>query len=129
MSRKREIFLQALDQPVKARSAFVERTTAVGVEMVFQANSPARAVGARVTFEPGARTAWHTHSLGQTLIVTDGVGWVQREGGPVEEVHAGDVVWFSPGEKHWHGASELRNSVGVTPTTRRKTCAKWLGLV
>ena len=86
MSRKREIFLQALDQPVKARSAFVERTTAVRVEMVFQANSPARAVGARVTFEPGARTAWHTHPLGQTLIVTDGVGWVQREGGPVEEV-------------------------------------------
>ncbi len=69
---------------------------------------PARAAGASVTFEPGARTAWHTHPLGQTLIITAGCGWVQREGGPVEEVHAGDVVWFPPGEKHWHGA---------TPTT------------
>ena len=58
-----------------------------------------------VTFEPGARTAWHTHPLGQTLIVTAGCGWVQREGGPVEEIRSGDVVWFSPGEKHWHGAT------------------------
>ena len=71
-------------------------------------NAPARAAGASVTFEPGARTAWHTHPLGQTLIITAGCGWVQREGGPVEEVHPGDVVWFPPGEKHWHGA---------TPTT------------
>ena len=69
---------------------------------------PARAVGASVTFEPGARTAWHTHPLGQTLIVTAGCGWAQREGGPVEEIRPGDVVWFPPGEKHWHGA---------TPTT------------
>jgi quercetin dioxygenase-like cupin family protein len=59
--------------------------------------------GASVTFEPGARTAWHTHPLGQTLIVTAGYGWVQREGGPIEEIRPGDVVWFSPGEKHWHG--------------------------
>jgi quercetin dioxygenase-like cupin family protein len=58
-----------------------------------------------VTFEPGARTAWHTHPLGQVLIVTFGLGWVQHHGGPVEEVRAGDVVWFEPGEKHWHGAS------------------------
>ena len=64
-----------------------------------------RVGGASVTFEPGARTAWHTHPLGQTLIVTAGCGWVQREGGPVEEIRPGDVVWFSPGEKHWHGAT------------------------
>jgi quercetin dioxygenase-like cupin family protein len=74
----------------------------VCVDPLFQASEPARASGGLVTFEPGARTAWHTHPLGQTLI---GLGWVQREGGPVEEVRAGDVVWFSPGEKHWHGAS------------------------
>lgn len=66
---------------------------------------PSRVVMALVTFEPGARTAWHTHPLGQTLIVTAGRGWVQREGGHIEEVHQGDVVWFSPGEKHWHGAT------------------------
>lgn len=69
------------------------------------ADEPARATGASVTFEPGARTAWHTHPLGQTLIVTAGCGWVQREGGPIEEIRPGDVVWFPPGEKHWHGAS------------------------
>jgi quercetin dioxygenase-like cupin family protein len=62
-------------------------------------------VGAQVTFEPGARTAWHTHPLGQTLIVTSGLGRVQREGGPVEEIRLDDVVWFEPGEKHWHGAA------------------------
>ncbi len=69
------------------------------------AEEPARATGASVTFEPGARTAWHTHPLGQTLIVTAGYGLVQREGGPREEIRPGDVVWFAPGEKHWHGAS------------------------
>jgi quercetin dioxygenase-like cupin family protein len=73
--------------------------------MLFQAPDPARAAGASVTFEPGARTAWHTHPLGQTLIVTSGHGWVRREGGPVEEIGPGDVVWFEPGEKHWHGAT------------------------
>ena len=66
---------------------------------------PARLRAVMVSFEPGARTAWHTHPLGQTLIVTAGCGWVQREGGPVEEIHPGDVVWIPPGEKHWHGAS------------------------
>ena len=70
-----------------------------------QRPDPARVRGASVTFEPGARTAWHTHPLGQTLIVTAGCGWVQREGGPVEEIRPGDVVWFEPGEKHWHGAT------------------------
>jgi len=72
---------------------------------MFQRNEPARVGGAIVTFEPGARTAWHTHPLGQRLIVTSGCGWVRREGGPIEEIHPGDLVWFEPGEKHWHGAT------------------------
>jgi quercetin dioxygenase-like cupin family protein len=80
-------------------------TGSVRVDPLFAVTSPARAAGASVTFEPGARTAWHTHPLGQTLIVTSGCGRVQREGGPVEEIRAGDVVWFAPGERHWHGAS------------------------
>ncbi len=80
-------------------------TGAVRVDPLFQAPDPAPVTGASVTFEPGARTAWHTHPLGQTLIVTAGCGRVQREDGPIEEIHPGDVIWFSPGEKHWHGAS------------------------
>jgi quercetin dioxygenase-like cupin family protein len=80
-------------------------TGTVRIDPLFQANSPARAAGASVTFEPGARTAWHTHPLGQTLIITAGCGRVQRWGGAVEEICSGDVVWFPPGEKHWHGAS------------------------
>ena len=80
-------------------------TGTVRIDPLFQTEAPARGAGATVTFEPGARTAWHTHPLGQTLIVTAGLGWVQREGGPVEEIRPGDVIWFSPGEKHWHGAS------------------------
>ena len=80
-------------------------TGTVQVEPLFNAPEPARAAGARVTFQPGARTAWHTHPLGQTLIVTAGAGWVQQEGGPVEEVRPGDVVWFPPGVRHWHGAT------------------------
>jgi quercetin dioxygenase-like cupin family protein len=83
-------------------------TGTVRIDPLFQANAPARASGASVTFEPSARTAWHTHPLGQTLIVTAGCGWVQREGGPIEEIHPGDVVSIPSGEKHWHGA---------TPTT------------
>ena len=75
------------------------------IDPLFQAPDPARVGAASDTFEPGARTAWHTHPLGQTLIITAGVGWVQREGGPIEEIRPGDVVWFPPGEKHWHGAS------------------------
>lgn len=73
--------------------------------LFLKANTPSRVTGASVTFEPGARTAWHAHPLGQTLIVMTGFGRVQREGGAVEEIHPGDVVWFQPGEKHWHGAS------------------------
>lgn len=80
-------------------------TGAVRIDPLFQAPNPGRVSGASVTFEPGARTAWHTHPLGQTLIVTMGCGWAQREGGPIEEIHPGDVVWFAPGEKHWHGAT------------------------
>lgn len=80
-------------------------TGTVRIDPMINAPEPARVAGAHVTFEPGARTAWHTHPLGQTLIVTFGRGLVQRWGGPVEEIRPGDVVWFEPGEKHWHGAS------------------------
>ena len=80
-------------------------TGTVRIDPLFEAPAPARVFGASVTFEPGARTAWHTHPLGQTLIVTSGLGWVQRWGGPKEEIRPGDVVWFPPGEKHWHGAA------------------------
>lgn len=77
----------------------------VRIDPLFQPNEHRRAASAMVTFEPGARTAWHTHPLGQTLIVISGIGWVQKEGEPVEEIHPGDVVWFAANEKHWHGAS------------------------
>jgi quercetin dioxygenase-like cupin family protein len=80
-------------------------TGTVRIDPIFEAADPARVVVASVTFEPRARTAWHTHPLGQTLIVTDGSGRAQRWGGPVEEIRQGDVVWFPPGEKHWHGAA------------------------
>ena len=108
-------------------------TGAVRIDPLFEAPDPARVRGASVTFEPRARTAWHTHPLGQTLIVTFGLGWVQRWGGPVEEIRPGDVVWISPGEKHWHGATPttamthiavqeaLNGSLGVDGTGRRRT--------
>jgi quercetin dioxygenase-like cupin family protein len=80
----------------------------VRMDPLFQPVEPARVTGNNVTFEPGARTAWHTHPLGQTLVITSGCGWAQREGSAIEEIRPGDVVWFAPGEKHWHGA---------TPTT------------
>lgn len=80
-------------------------TGTVRIDPLFNPIDKERVQGAQVTFEPGARTAWHTHPLGQTLIVTSGRGCVQRWGGPIEEIHPGDVVWFAPGEKHWHGAS------------------------
>jgi quercetin dioxygenase-like cupin family protein len=83
-------------------------TGTVRIDPLFQAPEPGRVGGGSVTFEPGARTAWHTHPLGQTLIITAGAGWVQRQGGPIEEVRPGDVIWFPPGLRHWHGA---------TPTT------------
>lgn len=80
-------------------------TGVVRIDPLFEAPAPARAVGASVTFEPGARTAWHSHPLGQTLIVTSGSGRAQRWEGSVEEIRPGDVLWFAPGEKHWHGAA------------------------
>jgi quercetin dioxygenase-like cupin family protein len=80
-------------------------TGSVRIDPLHQPAAPARAMSANVTFEPGARTAWHTHPLGQTLIVTSGLGLAQRAGGPIEEIRPGDVVWFAPDEKHWHGAS------------------------
>jgi quercetin dioxygenase-like cupin family protein len=80
-------------------------TGSVRIDSLFDPNAARRAAAASVTFEPGARTAWHTHPLGQTLIVMAGCGWVQREGGPVETIYPGDVVWFEPNEKHWHGAT------------------------
>ncbi len=79
-------------------------TGSVRIDPLFAANEARRGAAATVTFEPGARTAWHTHPLGQTLIVLSGLGRVQREGGPIQEIRPGDVVWFEPGEKHWHGA-------------------------
>ena len=83
-------------------------TGAVRIDSLFTPNDARRSAAAMVTFEPGSRTAWHTHPLGQTLIITSGRGWVQKQDGPIEEVHPGDIVWFEPNEKHWHGA---------TPTT------------
>ncbi len=80
-------------------------TGQVRIDPLLSPPDPARVAGAHVTFEPGARTAWHTHPLGQTLIVTAGLGWAQAEGGPIEEIRPGDVVWFPPGQKHWHGAT------------------------
>ena len=77
----------------------------VRIETLFNPNDARRAASAMVTFEPGARTAWHTHPLGQTLIITTGIGWVQKENDKIEEVHPGDIVWFEPNEKHWHGAT------------------------
>jgi len=80
-------------------------TGTVRIDPLLDPPAPARVAGASVTFEPGARTAWHTHPLGQSLIVTAGCGWTQRQGGPREEIRPGDVVWIPPGEKHWHGAT------------------------
>ncbi|MGO4194205.1 cupin domain-containing protein [Rhizobium sp. YAF28] len=88
---------------VKGPEAFFTGT--VRLDSRFDSDDPDRVGGATVTFEPGARTAWHTHPLGQTLIVVSGLGWAQREGGPIEEIRPGDIIWFAPGEKHWHGAT------------------------
>jgi quercetin dioxygenase-like cupin family protein len=102
-------------------------TGTVRIDPLFQANTPARAVGAAVTFEPGARTAWHTHPLGQTLIVTAGLGRVQRAGGSIEEIRPGDVVWFPPGEKHWHGAapSNAMTHIAIQEALNGKT-VEWM---
>ncbi|QCK15208.1 (R)-mandelonitrile lyase [Mangrovivirga cuniculi] len=83
-------------------------TGSVRIDPLFQKKDVTKGAGALVTFEPGARTAWHTHPAGQTLIITSGLGWVQKEGGAIQEVRPGDVIWFEAGEKHWHGASEQK---------------------
>ena len=102
----------ALSMEIKRSGAEASRkgqadrfTGTVWIDPLFQAAEPGRVGGNHVTYEPGARTYWHSHPLGQTLIITSGLGWVQREGGPIEEVRPGDIVWFPAGEKHWHGAS------------------------
>jgi len=101
--RKMEIKRIGTQPSVKGPSDWFTGT--VRIDPLFQTPDPALVQGASVTFEAGARTAWHTHPLGQTLIVTAGCGWAQREGGAIEEIRPGDVVWFAPGEKHWHGAT------------------------
>ena len=102
-------------------------TGTVRIDPLFQAGAPARTVGGCVTFEPGARTAWHTQPLGQTLIVTAGCGRAQRWGGPIEEIRPGDVVWFPPGEKHWHGAAATTamTHIGIQESLEGKT-VEWL---
>ncbi|AGT09793.1 (R)-mandelonitrile lyase [Paracoccus aminophilus] len=105
-------------------------TGQVTITPIFTAEAPGRVASASVSFAPGARTAWHTHPAGQTLLVTEGQGWVQREGGPIEDIAVGDVVWFPAGERHWHGAAPdqamthiaLQEIVDGTPVT-------WLELV
>ncbi|MBY0299950.1 MAG: cupin domain-containing protein [Methylobacterium sp.] len=102
-------------------------TGSVRIDPLFSHADPARVAGALVTFEPGARTAWHTHPLGQTLVVTAGLGWAQREGGPVEEIRPGDVVWFPPGEKHWHGATATTGMSHIAIQEKRDgTSVEWL---
>jgi quercetin dioxygenase-like cupin family protein len=99
-------------------------TGTVRIDPLFSTADPARVAGASVTFEPGARTAWHTHPLGQTLIVTAGAGRAQRWGGPIEEIRPGDVVWFAPGEKHWHGA--VPGDRGVHLAVNVNLTTEWL---
>lgn len=102
-------------------------TGSVRIDPLFQAGAPARAAGAAVTFEPGARTAWHAHPLGQTLVVTAGLGFVQREGGPVEEIRPGDVVWIEAGEKHWHGAAPNTAMTHIAiQEALEGTAARWM---
>jgi quercetin dioxygenase-like cupin family protein len=115
-SRVMDIKRSGLEPSAKGPAEYF--TGSVRVDMLFRPQEPARTSGAYVTFEPGARTAWHTHPLGQALIITAGFGWVQREGGPVEEVRPGDVVWFPPGEKHWHGATPVTamTHIAITET-------------
>src|ERR1700761_4791038 len=102
-------------------------TGTVRVDPLFQAGDPARVSGGHVTFEPGARTMWHTHPLGQTIIITSGLGWAQCEGGPIEDIRPGDVVWFPPGEKHWHGATATTamTHIAVTESLNGKN-VDWL---
>ena len=105
-------------------------TGSVWIDPLFQAAAPGRAVAVSVTFEPGARTAWHTHPLGQTLIVTAGYGRAQRWGGPIEEIRPGDIVWFPPGEKHWHGAAPNNAMTHIAVAEQREgKSAEWMEMV
>lgn len=103
-------------------------TGVVRIDAPFATEAPARASGATVTFEPGARTAWHTHPLGQTLLVTAGKGRVQRDGGPVEDIGPGDIVWFPPGEKHWHGAAPdtAMTHIAIAEADENGKVVEWL---
>jgi len=102
-------------------------TGSVRIDSRFQRNDPARVGGAIVTFEPGARTAWHAHPLGQTLIVTSGSGWVQHEGGPKEDIRPGDIVWIRPGVKHWHGATSTAAMTHIAITEALNgNVVKWM---
>lgn len=102
-------------------------TGSVRIDPIVQADAPARVAAACVTFEPGARTAWHTHPLGQTLIVVSGCGRAQSWGGPIEEIRPGDVIWFPPGEKHWHGAAPTTAMTHVAVQERLDgTAVEWL---
>src|SRR3974390_2235845 len=103
--RRTQMEIKRSGSQVSRRGAAEWFTGTVRIDPLFQAPEPAGVSGGQVTFEPGARTAWHTHPLGQTLVITAGLGWVQREDGPIEEIRPGDIVWFPPGLKHWHGAS------------------------
>jgi quercetin dioxygenase-like cupin family protein len=103
--KETQMFITRAGSQPSAKGPAEYFTGSVRIDAPFKGDAPARIGGAMVTFEPGARTAWHTHPLGQLLIVTSGCGRVQREGGPIEEIRPGDVIWFPPGEKHWHGAS------------------------
>src|SRR3954465_10096886 len=104
IQRKDEMEITRVGSQSSAKGPADYFTGTVRIDMPFQGTDAARVGGAIVTFEPGARTAWHTPPLGQTLIITAGSGWAQREGGSIEEIRPGDDVWFPPGEKHWHGA-------------------------
>ena len=114
-------------RPRPARDRPTGSPVSVRIDALFDPAAPDRVQGAQVTFEPGARTAWHTHPLGQTLIVTAGLGWVQREGGPVEEIRPGDVVWFAPGEKHWHGAHRrpAMTHIAIQEATTARSSTGW----
>lgn len=105
VKREKTMDIKRSGSQPSAKGAAEYFTGTVRVDAPFKGGEPARVGGATVTFEPGARTAWHTHPLGQTLIVVSGAGLAQREGGPVEQILPGDIVWFAPGEKHWHGAA------------------------
>lgn len=112
------IVIQRAGSQPTARGAEPNFTGSVRIDGRFERTSPARVGGATVTFEPGARTAWHTHTLGQTLIVTAGVGWIKYWGGPLQEIRLGDVVWIPPGLKHWHGATPTTGMTHVAISER-----------